>query len=434
MKYIVTPSRQLQGEIAVPGDKSISHRAVMFASIADGITHIKGFLAGEDCLSTLNAFKQMGVHVEFVEDAELTIQGVGKHGLKPPANDLDVGNSGTSIRLMAGLLCGQDFAVKLTGDQSLMKRPMRRVTDPLAMMGANIETADDGVPPIQIHPVKALTGISYEMPVASAQVKSAVLLAGLYAEGTTQVTESKLTRDHTERMLRTFACEVCTQENQIKLAGGQTLIATDIDVPADISSAAFFIVAACIAEQGDVTLHRVGVNPTRVGIIEVLKRMGADIEVTDQSMFGNEPVATIIVRTSTLQGIDIPPALVPSAIDEFPVICVAAACAQGITRLTGAEELRVKESDRIAQVASGLSALGINIEEHPDGLTIHGGDIHGGVIDSGGDHRIAMAFTIASLRANGPIEILDCANVATSFPGFVEAANQLGLSIQVTDE
>ena len=427
----MAPSRKVQGDITVPGDKSISHRAVMFSSIADGVTHIKGFLAGEDCLSTLNAFKQMGVQVEYLQATELKVTGVGKHGLKPPAQELDVGNSGTSIRLMAGLLSGQGFAVKLVGDESLMKRPMRRVCDPLSLMGANIQTAENGAPPIQIHPTKQLTGISYEMPVASAQVKSALLLAGLYAQGTTEVLESKVTRDHTERMLRTFSYHVETQENKIKVEGGNTLTATNIDVPADISSAAFFIVAACIAEQGEVILHKVGINPTRVGILEVLQRMGANIEITNETMFGNEPVASIIVRASKLQGIKIPQQLVPSAIDEFPVICVAAACADGITEITGAEELRVKESDRIAQVANGLTSLGIKVDEQIDGLTIHGGEMQGGVIESGGDHRIAMAFAVASLRAAGSIEIRDCTNVATSFPNFVEAANKLGLAIDV---
>jgi 3-phosphoshikimate 1-carboxyvinyltransferase len=433
LKYLVSPSHQLQGEITVPGDKSISHRAVMFSAIANGTSHIQGFLAGEDCLSTLNAFRQMGVEVEHLQDTELKVTGVGMHGLKPPANELDVGNSGTSIRLMAGLLCGQNFAVKLVGDQSLMKRPMRRVTDPLALMGAEIHTAENGVPPIQINPCQRLRGISYVMPVASAQVKSAILLAGLYAQGTTQVSESKVTRDHTERMLRTFSCEVLTKENIIQVKGGQSLTATDINVPADISSAAFFMVAACIAQQAEVVMHKVGINPTRVGVIDVLKRMGADIEITNETMFGNEPVATIIIRASSLQGIQIPESLVPSAIDEFPVICVAAACAQGVTKITGAEELRVKESDRIAQVANGLTALGIKVEEQPDGLTIYGGEMQAGIIESGGDHRIAMAFAVASLRAQGVIEIHDCANVATSFPNFVEAANQLGLAIDVVN-
>lgn len=431
MKYLVSPSNQALGEILVPGDKSISHRAIMLASIAEGRSTIKGFLESEDCIATLNAFKKMGVDVECSQHGELLITGLGKHGLQAPPSELDLGNSGTSMRLLAGLLCGQGFAAELIGDASLMSRPMQRICDPLKQMGADIEISSAGTPPIVIKPIKNLTAISYKLPVASAQVKSAILLASLYAQGITQVIELKPTRDHTERMLQSFAYPIDISSEGIFIEGTSQLLATDIQVPTDISSAAFFIVAACIASQGAITLHNVGINPTRTGILEILKAMNADIEVHNQLMFGGEPVASITARGSSLRGIDIPPELVPAAIDEFPIICIAAACAEGVTRITQAEELRVKESDRIAQMAKGLQTLGIDVEEFADGLSIHGGKIKGGCIASGDDHRIVMAFSVASLRAQSMIEILDCENVATSFPGFVETACSVGLKIDV---
>ena len=432
MKYSVFPSNEILGEILVPGDKSISHRAIMLASIAEGRSSIKGFLESADCMATLDAFKKMGVAVEQVSTGKLQITGLGKNGLRAPQGQLDLGNSGTSMRLLTGLLCGQGFTVKLVGDASLMSRPMQRIRDPLAQMGANIIIAPDGTPPIEIKPVEHLNAISYQLPVASAQVKSAILLAGLYAQGITQVIETKLTRDHTERMLQSFAYPIDIRSEGIFIEGGSQLLATEICVPTDISSAAFFIVAACIASKGEVTLHNVGINPTRTGVLEVLKAMNANIEVHNQGMFGGEPVASVTARSSQLIGIDVPPKLVPAAIDEFPIICIAAACAQGVTRITQAGELRVKESDRIAQMAKGLQTLGITVDEFTDGLNIHGGDFAGGNISSGDDHRVAMAFTIASLRAQATIEIQDCENVATSFPGFVETACSAGLHIDVS--
>lgn len=415
----------------MPGDKSISHRAIMLASIAAGCSHIKDYLQGEDCIATLHAFEQMGIVVEHSTASELTITGVGKKGLRAPSRPLNLGNSGTSMRLLMGLLSGQGFAVKLIGDHSLMSRPMQRVCDPLRQMGANITTTKNGTPPIEIQQTTGLKGICYELPVASAQVKSAVLLAGLYAEGITQVIEPKPTRDHSERMLQSFSYPLEIDTGRISIEGCHPLHATDIQVPADISSAAFFIIAACIAEQGEITMHKVGINPTRTGVLEILQKMNADIEVHNHAMMGGEPVASITARSCQLQGVDIPPDLVPSAIDEFPIICIAAACAEGTTRITEAEELRVKESDRIAQVASGLRTLGVEVEEFADGLAITGGEMSGGCIDSGSDHRIAMAFTVASLRATAAIEIMDCVNVATSFPGFAETARAAGLLVDV---
>ena len=421
------------GEITVPGDKSISHRAIMLASIAHGRSIIMGFLEGEDCLATLSAFQQMGVEVARQPNGVITVTGAGSHGLNQPDGQLDLGNSGTSMRLMAGLLSGQAISTRLVGDASLMKRPMRRVCDPLTEMGANVTTSPDGTPPIVIQPVDQLHAISYQLPVASAQVKSAILLAGLNAKGKTEIFESKVTRDHTERMLQSFGYPVEVAQGYAAIEGGHDLEATEINIPADISSAAFFIVAACIADQGEVTIHNVGINPTRTGVLEILKLMNASVEISQHSMLGGEPTATIKARSSQLRGIDVPVHLVPSAIDEFPIICVAAACANGVTRITRAEELRVKESDRIEQVASGLRTLGVVVEEFEDGLSIHGGELGGGHIGSGHDHRIAMSFAIASLRAGAAIEISDCDNVATSFPGFADMAQNLGIQLSVVD-
>ena len=429
MKYKIDPQKCASGEITVPGDKSISHRAIMFASIAEGETRITGFLEGEDCLATMNAFQQMGVKIERVNEGELLVHGLGKHGLTQPSGLLDLGNSGTSMRLLTGLLAGQSINTTLVGDGSLMKRPMRRVCDPLSVMGAKLKTNTDGTPPVVISSVNDLEAISYELPVASAQVKSAILLAGMYANGETVVIEPKPTRDHTERMLMAFGYPIKSQEGTISIQGGLPLSATNIKIPADISSAAFFIVAACIAPEGQITIHNVGMNPTRTGVIDILLAMNADIKIHNKKIVGGEPTASITAKSSQLKGIVVPTDLVPSAIDEFPILCIAAACAEGETRVTNAEELRVKESDRISQVAKGLNTLGIQVQEFNDGLTIIGGEMAGGVIKSGHDHRIAMSFTIASLRASESIEITDCENVATSFPGFVELANSIGLSV-----
>ena len=430
LKFEVKAGGKLNGTFRVPGDKSISHRSIMLGSLAEGVTEVTGFLEGEDSLATLNAFRAMGVEIEGPVNGRVTIHGVGLHGLKKPEKELDVGNSGTSMRLLAGLLSAQDFDSTLIGDTSLNKRPMRRVTVPLAQMNTMVETNDDGTPPLTIKGGKKLTGFHYDMPVASAQVKSCILLAGLYANGETCVTEPAPTRDHTERMLRGLGYNVVTNDNKICLNGGGTLSATNIDVPADISSATFFMVGACISEGSDITLEHVGINPTRIGVINILRLMGADISIHNEREIGGEPVADIRVRYAPLKGIKIPEDQVPLAIDEFPAIFIAATCAEGETILTGAKELRVKESDRIQVMADGLTTLGIDAIPTEDGIVIQPGQMTGGVVDSHGDHRIAMSFAMAGLKSTGTITITDCANVNTSFPGFVSLAKQAGLGIK----
>jgi len=430
--YMVKPGGKLSGEFRVPGDKSISHRSIMFGAIADGTTHVTGFLQGEDSLNTLKAFRVMGVEIIGPnEKGEVTIKGVGIDGLKAPDSQIDLGNSGTSIRLMSGLLAGQAFDVVLSGDRSLSKRPMKRVTDPLALMGAKVDTDEGGRPPLRIHGGSAIQGIDYSMPMASAQVKSCILLAGMYAKGKTCVTEPATTRDHTERMLNAFAYPVVTEGNRMCIEGGGRLTACDIDVPADISSAAFYMVGGSIAENSDITLQHVGINPTRTGVIDILKLMGANIELMNERIVGGEPVADIRVRSAQLKGINVPEHLVPLAIDEFPVLFVAAACAKGKTVVTGAEELRVKESDRIQVMADGLLAIGVDAEATADGMIINGGSIKGGKVHSRDDHRIAMAFTMAALRAESDIIIEDCENVNTSFPDFIGLANRAGISLSI---
>jgi len=429
LHFHVTAGGSLSGRLRVPGDKSISHRSIMLGSLAEGVTQVTGFLEGEDSLATLAAFRAMGVRIEGPDAGRVTVHGVGLHGLRAPQGPLDLGNSGTSMRLMSGLLAGQTFTSVLTGDPSLSGRPMLRVVDPLAGMGAEIDTAAGGTAPLTIRGGRTLRGIDYTLPVASAQVKSCLLLAGLYAQGSTCVTEPAPTRDHTERLLAGMGYPVERSGARVCLAGGHALHAIAIDVPADISSAAFFLVGASIAPGSDLLLEHVGMNPTRTGIIEILQRMGASIEVSNARDVGGEPVADLRVRTAGLRGIDIPPELVPLAIDEFPVIFIAAACAAGRTVLTGASELRVKESDRIQVMADGLRQLGVQARPTPDGMVIEGGTIGAGRVDSHGDHRIAMAFAMAALRARATIEISDCANVNTSFPDFVGLARHAGLSI-----
>ena len=428
--FQVQPGGSLRGEIRVPGDKSMSHRSIMLGSLADGVTHVRGFLNAEDAMSTLEAFRAMGVKIEGPVNGEVTIHGVGKHGLQAPTKPLYLGNSGTSMRLLSGLLAGQPFNSTLTGDESLESRPMRRVTAPLALMGAEIETQENGTAPLHIKgKAGQLQGIHYDMPIASAQVKSCLLLAGMYAEGDTTVTEPAPTRDHTERMLTGFGYPVKREGSTATINNQGKLTATQIDVPSDISSAAFFLVGASIAPDSDVTLNHVGINPTRTGVIDILRLMGADIEVLNQRSVGGEPVADLRVRSSQLKGIEIPEHLVPLAIDEFPVLFVAAACAEGQTTLTGAKELRVKESDRIQVMADGLQILGVDAQPTEDGMVIQGGSIGTGVVESHGDHRIAMSFSIAGLRSSGPITINNCANVNTSFPEFKQLATHLGLNL-----
>jgi len=433
LSFIAAPGGAVSGDIIVPGDKSVSHRSIMFGSLAEGTTHIKGFLPGQDCLATMNTFKAMGIKIEGPDSEQnVTVYGKGLHGLTPPKELLDIGNSGTSIRLLSGILAGQTFSSSMAGDSSLNKRPMNRVVNPLKLMGANISASDDGTPPVNCQgrvDGQLLTAIDYDLPMASAQVKSCVLLAGMYADGITTVTEPGITRDHTERMLTAFGYPVKVEGNKISIEGGHKLTACDIQVPGDISSATFFMVAGLIAKEGELTIRNVGMNPTRVGSINILKQMNGNLNVINERMAGGEPVADIVVKASKLQGVDILERDVPLAIDEFPAIFIAAACATGTTRLRGAEELRVKESDRIQAMADGLTVLDIDCTVYNDGIDIVGGQITSGTVNSHDDHRIAMSFAISSLRSSGNITILDCDNVATSFPNFVTLANQVGLSV-----
>lgn len=430
IRYHVEAGGQLSGRIRVPGDKSISHRAVMLGAIAEGTTVVTGLLEGEDVLATIGAFRALGVRIEGPDQGRLRIHGVGREGLNPPRHVLDMGNSGTAMRLIAGLLAGQRFGVTLDGDASLRRRPMQRVADPLSAMGARLDTAPGGTPPLTLHGGASLSAIEYRLPVASAQIKSAVLLAGLYARGRTVVEEPAPSRDHTERMLRGFGYAVEVEGPRIALVGGGRLAASVLEVPGDLSSAAFFLVGAAIVPGSRITLTHVGVNPTRTGVLEILRLMGAGITETRLREVGGEPVADLEVQGGGLRGIEIPERLVPLAIDEFPALFVAAACAEGRTVVRGARELRVKETDRIAVMAAGLRALGIVAEETEDGLVIEGGRLTGGRVDSGGDHRIAMAFAVAALAARGPVTIDDCKNVDTSFPGFVACAREAGLRIR----
>lgn len=428
MHFLIRPAAIRDAELTVPGDKSVSHRAVMLGSIADGVTEVRGFLAGEDCLATIGAFRNLGVEIEQPQATELVIHGVGLHGLRAPDCELDLGNSGTAMRLMAGVLAGQDFSATLTGDESLTGRPMQRIITPLCRMGAGIESRD-GKPPLRIRGNPSLAGIDYVLPMASAQVKSAILLAGLYAQGRTTVTEPAVTRDHTERMLRAMGVTVGNNDGRIDVEGPATLRACPVQVPADLSSAAFVILAALLADNADVLIRDVGVNPTRTGVLDILRAMGGAITLENPRDMGEEPVADIRARTSKLRGIEVDPGLVSLAIDEFPVLFVAAAAADGITRFTGIGELRVKESDRIAAMAAGLRTLGIRVEESDDGADVHGGTFSAGVVESFGDHRIAMSLAVAGTVAHGPVTVRDVAAVETSFPGFEACLASLGADI-----
>jgi 3-phosphoshikimate 1-carboxyvinyltransferase len=431
--YEAQPTARVAGAIRVPGDKSISHRALMLGGIASGITEVRGFLTSEDCLATMNAMRTLGVKVEQTGAQEMRVHGAGLRGLHAANQVLDMGNSGTAMRLMTGLLCGQSFDSELVGDGSLMKRPMERVATPLRQMGARIQT-NGGKPPVRIFGGAHLSAIKYELPVASAQVKSALMLAGLYSTGSTVVVEPAVTRDHTERMLLSFGCHVEVSHGKVALDPPVRLEACSIEVPGDFSSAAFFLVAGSIGAGASLTIEGIGVNPTRTGLLDILALMGADLRVVNHRSAGAEPVADIEVRGTRLKGIHVPEHLVPLAIDEFPVLFIAAACAEGTTVVTGAEELRVKESDRIAVMAEGLRAVGVACDIRPDGLSIEGrpdGPVFSaGTVDSHGDHRIAMSFAVASARASGPIKIRDVANVATSFPNFVGVARAAGLDLR----
>ncbi len=426
--YAVRPAHEVAGTIRVPGDKSISHRALMLGAIAEGDTAITGFLAGQDCLATLAALRAMGVQIDRDQPSEVTVRGVGLHGLHAPKQVLDMGNSGTAMRLFAGLLAGQAFDSQLTGDSSLRQRPMNRVAEPLGLMGAQITTAA-GKPPLQIRGAQNLHGIDYRLPVASAQVKSALLLAGLYADGDTRIAEPAVTRDHTERMLQQFGVRLRRETGAVSLSGGQRLRASPVAVPGDLSSATFFILAASVAPAGELHIDNVGLNPTRTGVVRILELMGADLQIEERRTHA-EPTGRITVRPAKLQGIRVPPELVPLAIDEFPAVFVAAALAQGETRISGAAELRHKESDRIAVMVAGLRALGVHVDELPDGAVIQGGALQAGAVDSAGDHRVAMAFAAGAVAASGPITIRNTANVATSFPGFANLARRAGMQLE----
>jgi len=429
MHFTVNPSNVRDAAVTVPGDKSISHRALMLGSVANGSTDISGFLAGEDCLATLSAMRAMGVQIEQTGPTDIVVHGRGLHGLGRPESALDLGNSGTAMRLMAGLLSGQDFDSRLVGDESLSSRPMGRVITPLLAMGADIGS-EDGRPPLTVRGNRALTAIEYELPVASAQVKSAVLLAGMYADGVTSVVEPAVTRDHTERMLGAMGVEVQTSGHRISVQGGQALKSCSIRVPGDLSSAAFVILAALLSENAEIVIESVGVNPTRTGVIDILQAMGADISLENPRLLSQEPVADIRVRSSAMQGGVVDPGLVSLAIDEFPVLFVAAAAARGTTRFSGIGELRVKESDRIAAMSAGLRALGIEVDESDDGAVVYGGKFTGGDVESFGDHRIAMSLAVAAGSSSGPVVVRDTAAVETSFPGFATLMASLGLNIE----
>jgi 3-phosphoshikimate 1-carboxyvinyltransferase len=431
--YTAAPSAAVSGSVTVPGDKSVSHRSLLLSAIATGTSEIDGFLPSEDCLASLAALQSLGVQIERRGDTQVQVRGAGLRGLKGAGHALDMGNAGTAMRLFTGLLSAQGFDSRLIGDASLMQRPMERVAAPLRQMGADVRTSS-GRPPVEIRGGAALHGIDYQMPVASAQVKSALLLAGLYAQGVTSVTSPAPSRDHSERMLTGFGARVVIEGLTVRIHPPARLEAQRLRVPGDFSSAAFFMVAGLLAAApGGLKIVNVGMNPTRTGLLDILRRMGGQIEVENARASGAEPVADLLVRRSALRGIVVPPELVALSIDEFPVLFIAAACAEGETLISGAEELRLKESDRIAVMSAGLRTLGVTHESYADGMRIAGratGPAFGaGEVDSGGDHRAAMSFSVASLRAAGPIVIRDVANVATSFPGYVQLACLAGLDL-----
>lgn len=423
----ITPISSVTGEISVPGDKSISHRSIMLGAIANGMTTVRGFLRGEDNMATMSAFRAMGIAIE--DDGEvISIHGKGLHGLSEPGDVLDCGNSGTTIRLITGLLAAQSFFSVVTGDQYLRKRPMKRIVEPLSRMGAKILGRNQGnLAPLAISG-GLLNAIGYESPVSSAQIKSALMLAGLYADGETSVREPSLSRDHSERMFRQFGASLEVFNNGVTVRGGVELKAQEVIVPGDISSAAFFMVAALITPGSELLIHNVGVNPTRTGVIDILRSMGGSIELVDERDVSGEPVASILVRSSHLKGVSISGSVVPRAIDEFPVICVAAACAEGVTTIRGARELRVKETDRIAAMATNLRRLGVQVDECDDGMDITGIErLSGGAVTSFGDHRIAMSLSVAGLAAGGPVFVDDTSCVATSFPSFFQLLDKVAV-------
>lgn len=425
------PGSPLGGELTPPGDKSISHRAVILASLARGQSRIEGLLASEDVRATISACRQLGMTIH-KEGEDLLVDGVGAAGLSAPTGPLDMGNSGTAMRLLAGVLAAQPFNSELTGDRSLNTRPMRRIVQPLALMGASIQTTEAGTPPLRITGNPQLKGIHYASPVASAQVKSCVLLAGLYAQGETRVSEPRKSRDHTEKMLPAFGVPLVSR---CAVSGGSRLTAAHVRVPGDISSAAFFMAAAALLPDSSLILNKVGLNETRDGIVRVLEAMGADLQLINLRMYGQEAVGDVRIRhNGRLKGIDIPLQWIPSLIDELPVIMALAAVADGVTRIRGAEELRVKESDRISVMARGLESLGVRLTQYRDGMDIEGGAIKGGSVDGAGDHRCAMSFCILGQVADAEIEVKGCGNIDTSYPGFAHDLKTAGGRINTVDE
>ncbi|MEE2803687.1 MAG: 3-phosphoshikimate 1-carboxyvinyltransferase [Pseudomonadota bacterium] len=431
MNFLVTPGGSLRGEVEVPGDKSISHRALILSALAEGPSEVTGLLEGDDVLATARALGQVGVKIDITEGQRCRVQGLGLTGLTAPNAPLDLGNSGTGFRLLSAVLAGQSFASVLTGDHSLRKRPMKRIIDPLTLMGATIHSGEGGYPPLKVHGHYPLSSIEYELPIASAQTKSAVLLAGLNANGVTRVREPAQTRDHTENMLIGFGCPLEVGGGVISLCGGARLSGRTFSIPRDFSSAAFFLVGALIGPESELTLPGVGINPTRTGALDILRLMGADIQIMNHRNVAGEPVADLKVVACRLRGVDVPSPLVALAIDEFPVLAIAAACADGKTSITGVGELRIKESDRIRSIVDGLRALDIDVEEYSDGMTITGGHFSAGKVDSCGDHRIAMAFALAGSVSQGPVRVMDCGLVQTSFPGFSDVAQKAGLRLEI---
>lgn len=430
--WFVPPARTFEGELRAPGDKSISHRAAMLGAIAVGPTDVTGFLEAADTHATLRAVRALGVAVDADGAGSLRVHGAGRDGLRGPTGPLDLGNSGTGLRLFAGLLAGQPFDSTLVGDESLSRRPMRRISEPLARMGARVETSPGGVPPLTVRGGRPLTGVRHRPETPSAQVKSCLLLAGLYARGRTRIEETAPTRDHTERMLAGFGYEVARSRGEVAVDGGGELTGRAVAVPGDLSSAAFFLVGACIAPRGRVRLPGVGVNPTRDGVLRVLERMGAKLAIENRRDSGGEPVADLVAGASRLRGVEIDGDLVALGIDEIPVLLLAAARAEGVTALRGAGELRVKESDRLAAMEEGLRRLGVSVEARPDGMIVHGrrAPFRAARVPSRGDHRIAMTFALAGLAADGPVEVEDCGNVATSFPEFPSAVRAAGMALE----
>lgn len=430
LNYRVYPVKAISGECTIPGDKSITHRALLLSAIAEGNSTIEGFLTAGDCLSTLNALKGLGVEIEGPLNNQVIVKGVGKNGFKAPKFPLDLGNSGTAMRLLAGILCPQAFDTILTGDSSLTTRPMGRIIEPLSKMGAQIIAEQDHAP-LTIKGKKSLSGIIYELPIASAQVKTAILLAGLYAKDKTTVIEQTQSRDHTERMFSNFCYPLQKADKSVCVSSHGKLHATHVVIPGDFSTAAFFIIAATIARTGALLLKNVGINPTRTGLLSILNEMGARIKIINKRLYGDEPVADLYIQPAVLQGIEVSAEMVPSTIDEFPILFIAAAVCKGHMFFRGLNELRFKETDRIEAMLVGLKQLGVQVENYDDNVLIMGQQaLHGGRVDSKGDHRVAMAFTIASLVADGEIEITNCDNIATSCPNFTGLSKGIGFRME----